>query len=74
MIRKKIPPTIKSIEGDIFKLNRDRIIIGMANYIASKMKFFIISNSPRILLKLKETIIVELGENAEFYATQFLSD
>ena len=27
-------PTIKSIEGDVYKLNRDRVIIGMANFIA----------------------------------------
>jgi hypothetical protein len=35
-IREKMAPTIKSIEEDIFKLNRDRIIIGMANFIAGK--------------------------------------
>jgi hypothetical protein len=29
-------PTIKSIEGDIYKLNRDRVIIGMANFIAGR--------------------------------------
>lgn len=35
-IRKTINPTIKSIEGDIFKLNRDRVIIAIANWLASK--------------------------------------
>lgn len=33
-IRRSIDPTVKSIQSDIAKLNRDRIIIGMANCIA----------------------------------------
>ena len=36
-IRTMISPTVKSIEGDIYKLNRDRVIIGMANWLASKL-------------------------------------
>ena len=35
-IRTMSPSTVKSIEGDIYKLNRDRVIIGMANWLASK--------------------------------------
>jgi len=35
-IRLAIEPTIKSIEGDIYKVNRDRVIIGLANWMASK--------------------------------------
>jgi hypothetical protein len=35
-IRRSIDPTVKSIQGDIAKLNRDRIIIAMANCIAGK--------------------------------------
>ena len=36
-LRTMISPTVKSIEGDIYKLNRDRVIIGMANWMASKL-------------------------------------
>jgi hypothetical protein len=35
-IRKLMKPTVKSIEGSVYKLNRDRVIIGMANWMASK--------------------------------------
>jgi hypothetical protein len=39
-IRKLMKPTIKSIEGSVYKLNRDRVIIGMANWMASKKQTF----------------------------------
>ena len=35
-IRGAIDPAIKNIEGDIYKVNRDRVIIGLANWMASK--------------------------------------
>jgi hypothetical protein len=35
-IRAAIDPAIKSIEEDIYKVNRDRVIIGLANWMASK--------------------------------------
>ena len=38
-IRDVIDATVKSIESDIFNLNRDRIIIAMANWLASNLQF-----------------------------------
>jgi hypothetical protein len=35
-IRGRIGPAVESIESDIFRLNRDRVIIAMANWLASK--------------------------------------
>jgi hypothetical protein len=39
-IRAAIDPAIKSIEEDIYKVNRDRVIIGLANWMASKNSDF----------------------------------
>jgi hypothetical protein len=44
-ISEKMEPTVKSIEGDVYKLNRDRVIIGMANFIAGIQTFPVLKRS-----------------------------